>query len=52
MDNLIEILYDNEHVTSFSVSFTEPEILTIKFKDGSVLQLCEYEKCKTGDKNN
>ena len=52
MDNLIGILYGNEYVTSFSISFTEPEILTIKFSDGSVLQLCEYEKWKTGDKNN
>jgi hypothetical protein len=51
MDNLIGILYGNEYVSSFSISFTEPEILTIKFKDGSTLRLCEVKLDKT-EKNN
>jgi hypothetical protein len=46
MDNLIGILYGNEYVTSFSISFTKPEILTIKFKDGSTLRLCEVQPDK------
>ena len=51
MDNLIGILYGNEYVSSFSISFTEPEILTIKFKDGSTLRLCEVQPDKTGKNN-
>lgn len=52
MDKLIAILSGNKYISSFNISFTKPEILTIKFNDGSTLQLCEYEKCKIGDKNN
>jgi hypothetical protein len=51
MDNLIGILYGNEYVSSFSISFTKPEILTIKFKDGSILKLCEVQP-DTTEKNN
>ena len=50
MDTLIGILYGNEYVSNFSISFTKPEILTIRFKDGSTLRLCEVQPDKTEKK--
>jgi hypothetical protein len=44
MEKLLEILRQNKDIVSYTLSFGKPEILTIKFKDGSVLELCEHNK--------
>jgi hypothetical protein len=50
MDKLLEILRQHKNTISYMLTFGVPEILTIKFKDGSTLSLCEHNKCKTGKK--
>ena len=52
MNKLLEILRQHKDSISYTLSFGNPEILTIRFKDGSILELCEHNKCKTGKKNN
>jgi hypothetical protein len=42
MDKLLEILDKNK--ISYDISFSKPQILTIKFEDGSVIKLCEHIK--------
>ncbi len=44
MDKLLEILEKHTDILSYRISFDTPQILTIKFKDGSILQLYEKEK--------
>jgi hypothetical protein len=41
MDKLLEILRQHKDIVSYTLSFGNPEILTIQFKDGSRLSLCE-----------
>jgi hypothetical protein len=52
MDKLLEILNQHKDIVSYAITFSKPQILTIKFKDGSTLSLCEHNKCKTGKENN
>jgi hypothetical protein len=51
MDKLLEILNQHKDIVSYTISFSKPQILTIKFKDGSTLRLCEVQLDKT-KKNN
>jgi hypothetical protein len=44
MEKLLEILRQHKESVSYTLSFGKPEILTIRFKDGSVLELCEHNK--------
>ena len=44
MDKLIEILRQHKDTVSYTLSFNSPEILTIHFKDGTKLILCEHTK--------
>jgi len=46
MDKLLEILRQHKDIVSYILSFSKPETLTLQFKDGSTLRLCEYEKEK------
>jgi len=43
MDKLLEILekHKNQEIVSYRISFDKPSLLTIKFKDGTILELCE-----------
>ena len=52
MNKLLEILRQHKDTVSYTLAFSNPEVLTIRFKDGLILELCEYSKCKTGKKNN
>lgn len=47
MDKLIEILRQHKDIISYTLSFNSPEILTIHFKDGTKLMLCEHIKNKS-----
>jgi len=47
MDKLLEILDKYKDVVSYSITFDKPQILIIKFKDGSILKLCEVLTNKT-----
>ena len=47
MDKLLEILRQHKDIVSYTLSFNNPEILTIRFKDGSILELCEHTKNKS-----
>ena len=44
MDNLLEILRQHKNTVSYTITFTNPEILTVSFKDGTILTLCEHTK--------
>lgn len=44
MDKLLEILRQHKDAVAYMVTFGNPEILTIHFKDGSTLELCEHTK--------
>lgn len=46
MDELLEILEKHKDKVSYQISFTEPQVLTIHFKDGTILTLCEHIKKK------
>jgi len=46
MDKLLEILRQHKNIVSYILSFSKPETLTLQFKDGSILRLCEHEKEK------
>lgn len=49
MDKLIDLLnkVKNENNISYYVNFTQgPMVLTIKFKDGSFLELIEKKSCE------
>jgi hypothetical protein len=41
MDKLLEILRQHKDIVSYILSFSKPETLTLQFKDGSKLILCE-----------
>jgi hypothetical protein len=43
MDKLLEILdkHKNQEIISYRISFDKPSLLTIKFKDGTILELSE-----------
>jgi hypothetical protein len=43
MDKLLEILdkHKNQEIISYRISFDKPSLLTIKFKDGTILELTE-----------
>jgi hypothetical protein len=41
MDKLLEILRQHKDIVSYILSFSKPETLTLKFKDGTVLKLSE-----------
>lgn len=42
MDKLLEILREHKDIISYNLSFNNPEILTLKFKDGTEVVLCEH----------
>lgn len=42
MDKLLEILRQHKDSISYTITFSNPEILTIKFNDGTILKLCEH----------
>lgn len=46
MDKLLEILEKHKDKISYQISFTNPQVLTIQFKDGTILTLCEHTKKK------
>jgi len=39
MEKLLEILRQHKDIVSYTLTFSNPEILTLKFQDGSVLIL-------------
>ena len=43
MDKLLEILekHKNQEIISYRINFDRPSLLTIKFKDGTMLELTE-----------
>jgi len=41
---LLEILQQHKDLVSYTLSFNNPEMLTIKFKDGTEIVLCEHIK--------
>jgi len=43
MDKLLEILRQHKDIVNYTLSFTEPETLTIKFKDGTILKLIQQK---------
>jgi hypothetical protein len=47
MDKLLDILNKHRDILSYTINFDKPQILTIKFKDGSILKLCEALTNKT-----
>jgi hypothetical protein len=47
MDKLLDILDKNKNILSYTINFDKPQILIIKFKDGSILKLCEVLTNKT-----
>lgn len=47
MEKLLEILRQHKDTISYTLTFGKPEILTIRFKDGSILELCEHTKNKS-----
>jgi hypothetical protein len=42
MDKLLEILRQHKDIVSYTLSFNDPEMLTLKFKDGTEVVLCEH----------
>lgn len=44
MEKLLEILEKHKDSVSYTITFSNPQILTIRFKDGSTLELCEHTK--------
>jgi len=44
MDKLLEILRQHKDIISYNLSFNNPQILSIKFKDGTEIVLCEHIK--------
>lgn len=44
MEKLLDILRQHKDAVAYTITFGDPEILTIHFKDGSTLQLCEHIK--------
>ena len=44
MDKLLEILRQHKDIVSYTLSFNNPEVLTLQFKDGKKLILCEHTK--------
>lgn len=44
MDKLLEILRQHKEVVNYTLSFNSPELLTLQFKDGTKLILCEHIK--------
>jgi hypothetical protein len=44
MDKLLDILRQHTDKVSYILSFNNPEILTLQFKDGTKLVLCEHTK--------
>jgi hypothetical protein len=47
MEKLLEILREHKDKISYTLTFGKPEILTIRFKDGSVIRLCEHIEKKS-----
>lgn len=47
MDKLLEILRQHKDIVSYTLSFNNPEVLTLQFKDGTKLILCEHTKNKS-----
>jgi hypothetical protein len=43
MEKLLEILRHHKDTVSYMLTFSKPEILTIKFKDGTTLKLMEQK---------
>jgi len=43
MDKLLEILRQHKDIVSYTLSFSKPEILTLRFKDGTILKLMEQK---------
>lgn len=50
MDKLLEILRQHKDTVSYTLCFNNPEMLTLQFKDGTKLILCEHIKKKLEDK--
>ena len=46
MDKLLEILRQHKDIVSYILSFNDPEMLILKFKDGTEVVLCEHTKKK------
>jgi hypothetical protein len=44
MNKLLEILRQHKDLVSYTLFFNNPEMLTIKFKDGTEIVLCEHIK--------
>lgn len=44
MDKLLEILREHKDKVSYTITFSNPELLTLQFKDGTKLVLCEHTK--------
>jgi hypothetical protein len=42
MDKLLEILRQHKDTIGYTLSFNDPEMLTLKFKDGTEIVLCEH----------
>lgn len=42
MDQLLEILRTHKDKVSYTITFSNPEILTLNFKNGTKLVLCEH----------
>ena len=42
MNKLLEILRQHKDLVSYTLSFNDPEMLTLKFKDGTEIVLCEH----------
>ena len=47
MDKLLEILREHKDKVSYNLTFSNPEMLTLHFKDGTKLVLCEHTKNKS-----
>ena len=43
MDKLLEILRQHKDIVSYTLSFSKPEILTLRFKDDITLKLVEQK---------
>jgi len=50
MDKLLEILRQHKDTISYTLTFSKPEILTIKFQDGSTIMLCEHKNERLYDR--
>jgi len=43
MDKLLDFLRQHKDIVSYTLSFSKPEILTLRFKDGTTLKLVEQK---------